>query len=224
LNSPDETQKLVEDLRVVKNAVARSNNIFRFIDVSRAMALVGLWGGLTIAVLAGVVYYLTSRFGTYAEVPLSYRLALYISIGSFGSTAGIVKVLLLLTQARKTYRDITTLQLLRQVIIAICSSQSIYLIVSFASATVGVLVFLIVRDLELYIVPAVSLLLGLLYVAFVNVFYLKEMFVAGGWLVATGLITLFYAERIPSSLAVIITFACGFCLLYVANRLLSKAA
>jgi len=223
LNNPDETQKLIEDLQVVKDAVARSNNIFRFINISRAMALVGLMGGLGIAILAGVFYYLTIRFGTYAEVPLSYRMALYLSISVFCTTAGITKVLLILTQHRKTHRDITTLQLFSQLISAVYSPQSIPLIVSFASAAAGVLVFLLVRDLALYLVPAASILVGLMLVAFVNVFYIREMLVTGGWLLASGLVTLFYAERVPSSLAVIITFACGFCLWYIAYRFISKA-
>lgn len=222
MNSTDEKQKLIEDLQVVKNAVARSNNIFRFINISRAMALVGLLGGLGIAILAGVFYYLTFRFNTFTEVPLSYRLALYLSMGIFCITAGITKVLLILTQVRKTYRDITTLQLFIRLIGAVYSPQSIPLIVSFASAAVGVLGFLLVRDLALYFVPAASILMGLMLVAFVNIFYIREMLFTGGWLVATGLVTLFYAERLPSSLAVIITFACGFCLWYVAYRFMSK--
>jgi len=216
--SADDLQKLVEDLQFVKSAVVKSNNIFRFINISQAMALVGLWGGIGLALLAGFSHYLVARFGTFDAVPLLFRLTFYLSIGLFWVAVGTYKILLILKHARKTYQDITFLRLISDVY----APQSIPIIIPFGLAMVGVPAFLITRDLGLYIVPAISILMGLSFIAFVNVFYLQEMLVAGNWMLATGLIILFYAERLPPSLAVIITFGCGFCLLYVANRLLGK--
>lgn len=215
----DDLQKLVEDLQFVKRAVVKSDNIFRFINISQAMALIGLWGGVGLALLAGFSHYLIARFGTFDAVPQLFRLTFYLSIGLFWVAVGTFKMRLILKHARKTYRDITVFKLISDVY----APQSIPIIIPFALAMVGVPAFLITRDLGLYIVPAISILMGLSYIAFVNVFYLQEMLVAGNWLLVTGLIMLFYAERLSPSLAVIITFGCGFCLLYVAYRLIGKA-
>ncbi|MBS3943224.1 MAG: hypothetical protein KGZ32_03110 [Dethiobacter sp.] len=218
MTDADDLQKLVENLQFVKSAVVKSNNIFRFINISQAMALVGLWGGVGLALLAGFSHCLITRFGTFDAVPLIFRLAFYLSIALFWAAVGRYKMLLILKHARKTYQDITVLRLISDVY----TPQSISLLLPFALAGGGVLAFLISRDLGLFIVPAISILLGLSFIAFVNVFYLQEMLVTGNWLLVTGLITLFYAERLSPSLAVIITFGCGFCLLYVAYRLMGK--
>jgi len=218
--SEDDMQKLAEDLRLVKSAVVKSNSIFRFINISQAMALVGLWGGIGIAALAGFVYFLSTRFGSFAAAPPVFRLTFYLSLVLFLAAVGTLKTKLILKHVRKTYHDFTILRLISDVY----TEQSIPLIVSFALTGFGLLAFLFSRGLVLYIVPAISILLGLTFISFLNVFYLKEMLVAGNWMIITGLITLFYAEDIPLPLAVIVTFACGFVLLYAANRLMGKAA
>lgn len=218
MQSESDIQKLIEDLQLVKSAVVRSNSIFRFINVSQAMALVGLWGGIGIAVLAGFSYFLTVYYGEFAAAPPVLQVIFYIVLALFWVAVGVFKIKLILKHARKTYQDITVLRLLSDVY----TPQSVSLLVPFALAAVGLLAFLLSRDMTLYIVPVISMLLGLIYISFVNVFYFKEMLVAGNWLLITGLVTLFYAERLPPSLAVIITFACSFVLLYAANRVMGK--
>lgn len=218
MNNEGDIQKLVEDLQLVKSAVARSNSIFRFINVSQAMALVGLWGGIGIALLAGFSYFLTAYYGEFATAPLVLQVTFYIFLALFLAAVGIFKIRIVLKHARKTYQDITVLRLIDDVY----TEQSIPLIVPFALAAAGLLAFLLSRGLTIYIVPVISMLLGLIFISFVSIFYFKEMLVAGNWLLITGLVTLFFVEDIPSSLAVIITFACGFVLLYAANRFMGK--
>lgn len=219
-NSEDDIRKLVEDLQLVKSAVVRSNSIFRFINISRAMALVGLWGGVGLAVLAGFSYFLTAYYGAFAAAPVALQAAFYVILALFWAAVGIYKIKLILRHARRTFQDITVLRLLSDVY----TPQSTSLIIPFALTAVGLLAFLLTRGLTLYIVPVFSMLLGLIYISFVNIFYLREMYLAGSWLLISGLVTLFFAERLPPSLAVIITFACSFVLLFAANRFRGKAA
>ena len=219
MHNESDIRKLVEDLQLVKSAVARSNSIFRFINISQAMALVGLWGGIGIAVLAGFSYFLTAYYGEFAAAPLVLQVAFYIFLALFLAAVGILKIKMILKHARKTDQEITVHRLIDDVY----TPQTISLVLPFALAGGGILAFLISGGLGIYIVPAFSILLGLIYISLVNVFYFKEMYVTGNWLLFSGLITLFYAERIPLSLAVIITFACSFILLYAANRFMGKA-
>lgn len=73
-------------------------------------------------------------------------------------------------------------------------------------------VFLCQRGMTLYLLPVLALLFGLFTVSLSLVFYMKEVYLLGFWLVATGLLTLFAAERLSILTMLILTFSAGFIL------------
>jgi len=211
-----DVEKLVQDLQFVKSAIVKSNNIFRFVNISRAIGLVGLWIGLWVTAFAGLSYYLIDRFGTFAAVPSSHRLSLYVVMALFLAAVAIGKIVLVMKHARQTYHDLTLLRLIGD----FYRPQTANIVISFITTIVVVSVFLSNRGLDIYLVPVLSILFGLMLIAFLNVFYLRELLVTGDWLLVTGLITMFAAESMHPLLALIITFGLGFPTLYVANRLM----
>jgi len=210
--------RLVEDLQFVKTAITKSNHIFKYVKISKALGLVGLWIGLGITMLAGLAYGLINRFGSFAQVPSASRIVLYSAMTVLFVATAVGKIVLVLRSARQTYQDITLIRMIEE----IYRPQTLNIIIPFVMTITGITVFLTSNGLHVYLVPVLSVLFGLMFIAFLNVFYFSEMLVAGDWLIITGLITLFNAQTLHPLLALIITFGLGFPMLYVANRVMDK--
>ncbi|MTI95072.1 MAG: hypothetical protein FH749_06230 [Firmicutes bacterium] len=218
MDKQQELSALVEDLQFVKKAIAKSGNIMRYIDVSGGLALVGLWGGIFTIIIAAAAYLLSSRYGTYGDAPTAYRVGIYLLIAATLAIAGLSKLRLFLGKARKLDRNITVDKLFDE----IYTTQLLNILIPFITAIAVLLIFLITRELTIYIVPTLSILVGLLCVSYLNIFQLRELVVVGDWLVATGLIALFTAEAVHPLLAVIYTFGVGFTTTYFAYKLMRK--
>jgi len=92
----------------------------------------------------------------------------------------------------------------------------------FITAMILTSIFLVANGQTIYLVPALSILTGLLCLAFVNLFHMKELLVAGDWMLVTGLLSLFFAQFLHPLLALILTFGLGFCTVLPANWYLGR--
>lgn len=213
MSQPD-YEKLAEELAVMRRAIEKSGSIFRFLRLSHAMGVVGLWGGIGLLVFTGVWYQIDVRYGGLAAAPFSARLLL-IGLGALLLVlTALGKVALIILQVQKTHRGFTLIRLVSEVY----TPKTVPLLVPCAAAGLGAVVFLLTRGLSLYVAPVMSILLGLVFLVFLNVFYLKGMLYAGSWLILAGIIVLFGAEAIHPALAVAVTFGMGMMGLYVGDR------
>jgi len=217
MSQPD-YQQLVEELALMRRAIEKSGSIFRFLRLSQAMGLVGLWGGIGLLVFTGVWYQIDVRFGGIALAPPLARLLLLALGLALLVAIAVGKIVLILSQGQKTHRGLTLIRLVSEVY----TPQTLPILVPCAAAGVGVAVFLLNRGLTQYMAPAMSIVLGLVFLVFLNVFYLKGMLYAGAWLIGAGLVVLFGAETIHPALAVATTFGLGFMGLYVGDRARDK--
>ncbi|MDK2931095.1 MAG: hypothetical protein PWR07_1226 [Bacillota bacterium] len=208
-----ETERIIEDLKFIKAAIAKSSGIIRWLPLSRVMRVVYLMMGLVITALCGALYLLIRRHGSFAESPAWVRIMLL----SLGVTAflfiAVYKVVGIMASARKIRSDYTLFRLLEEVY----SVQSILILVRFFVAGVGVVSFLATRGFSVYIVPALAILFGLMFNALVSVFSFKELVISGDWFLATGLLVLFLEERLDPLLGLILTFGLGFIAAFVAG-------
>lgn len=210
-----EYEKLAEDLAVIRSAIEKSNGIFRFLRLSRAMGLVGLWSGLGIGFLSLVLYAIDMTYGGLVAAPPLVRGLLYGVAVLFVIAVAVGKIMLVMAQAHKSYRDFTVLRLIGEVY----TPKTLPILVPCAIAATGVPAFLISRGLGAYLAPAMSILLGLLFLAFHNVFFLKSMLYSGAWMICSGVPLLFFAENTHTALGVAATFGLGFVALYVGDRI-----
>ena len=214
MSEPD-YERLADDLAVVRAAVAKSSGIFRFLRLSRAMGLVGLWSGVGIIALSCATYFVDVRYGgLHAAPPAVIRLLYGLGV-LFVVAVAAGKIVLIMGQAKKTYRDFTVLRLIGEVY----TTQTLPVLIPSAIATAGVLTFLLTRGLERFIAPSMSIVLGLVFLVFHNVFYLKSMLYSGTWMIGSGVALLFLADSAHASQGVALTFGLGFIALYVGDRI-----
>ncbi|MGE5586979.1 MAG: hypothetical protein ACM3ZO_01995 [Clostridia bacterium] len=212
-----ETERVIEDLKLIKAAIAKSGGIMRWLPVSQVMRVVYLIAGLAITAFCGGLYLLARRYGSFAESPAWVRITLLgLGVAAF-LVGGAFKVSGMMVAARKIRSDYTLFRLVEEV----CSEQTVLILVPFVAAGAGVVSFLATRGFAAYIVPAVAILFGLVMNALVSVFYFKELVVSGDWLIATGLVVLFLGDRLAPLLGLILTFGLGFIVAFVSGSIVA---
>ncbi|MEW5785174.1 MAG: hypothetical protein AB1767_08910 [Bacillota bacterium] len=205
--APD-LREVITDLKLIKDAVSKSDSIINFIDTGGALKGILLAAGLLIAAFSAVFYYLLEHYGTFEAIPEKLRVILFVLIGLFFAGVGFVKIRNFLHGARKVGFDLTVFKLLEE----LYTNRFVALVFPNIAVITLVSIFLDTRGHDLYITPAVAILLGLLIISMSSLFFMKEFYLLGVWLTATGLLTLFIAATLHPLVTLGITFAAGFIL------------
>ncbi|MCR4402185.1 MAG: hypothetical protein NUW12_05285 [Firmicutes bacterium] len=206
-----EAERVIEDLKFIKTAIAKSGGIMRWLPISQVMRVVYLITGLAMTALCGGLYLLYRFYGSYAESPAWARAALIVLSAAAFAAGGGVKISGLMAAARRIRSEYTLLRLLKEVY----SERMVLILVPHVVAGAGVVVFLTIRGLVSYVVPTIAILFGLVMNALINVFDFRELVVSGDWLIATGLVVLFLGNRLDPLLGLVLTFGLGFVAAFV---------
>ncbi len=203
-----ELEEVIADLRLIKEAVGKSDNFFRFIDTRRAMRGVILLTGLMIAFFSGLFYYLTSIYGSFMAMPLNLRISFLVLVGIGWLALGFVKAGGFLKSGRAVSKDMNLNKLFNE----IYTSRMLALMLPYILVIILAVIFLYNMGQFVYIAPVLAVLFGLLFVAMSPIIYFKELYLLSAWLIATGLLTLFSAAVIYPMAVLGLTFGAGFIL------------
>lgn len=201
-----ELEEVIADLRLIKEAVSKSDNFFRFIDTRRAMRGVMLATGLMIAFFSGLYYYLTSIYGSFMLTPLSLRITFYVLVVIGWVVLGFIKVGGFLKSGRAVSKDMNLNKLFNE----IYTSRMLTLMLPYILVIILVVIFLYTRGQFVYIIPGLAILFGLLFIAMSPIIYFKELYLLSAWLIATGLLTLFSVTAFHPMAVLGLTFGAGF--------------
>lgn len=213
-----DVQQLIDDLLFVKKAIVKNSNILKLIDLGGLLSRVILAAGIMTILLSGSAYILILNYGSFGQIPAALRGAILVLAAALVVATGVSKVYSLVKYVNREHSNITIRKLIRE----IYTPRALNILIPYVTTMILVTVYLIANQHTLFLVPALSILTGLLCLAYVNVFYMRELVVTGDWLLATGLLALFLAETLHPLLALIITFGLGFCTIYPANKLLER--
>ncbi|UNC91037.1 hypothetical protein [Candidatus Contubernalis alkaliaceticus] len=200
-----ELQKVIADLKLIKEAVNKNDNIIRFICAGNVLRGILLTTGLLIAVFSAIFYYLLEQYGSFGAVPINLRIILFGLIGLSVLGIGCQKIRNFIRNAQNNGIDINFNKLVEEV------STPRFMALHLPNIIVIILaiIFLDSRGYELYIIPSIAVLYGLLVISLSSLIFLKELYFLGIWLISTGVLTLFTAEAIHPLAVLGITFAAG---------------
>ena len=105
----------IADLKLIKEAISKSDNILRFIDAAGALRGILLAGGLLIAAFAAAFYCLLERYGSFTSIPVNLRIIIFLLLGLSCCAIGYLKIRNFLHVARKTGIDMTFYNLLEEI-------------------------------------------------------------------------------------------------------------
>lgn len=205
---PQELDEVIADLKMIKEAVSKSDSIIRFIDTRGALKSILLATGLMIALFAVLFYYLIESYGSFAAIPPGIRIALFVLIGLVLCLIGFLKIRNFLKSARGISEDMTLNRLFDE----IYTPRLLAIQLPYVLVITLVIIFICSKGQFLYITPVMSILFGLLLVSLSPLSFLKEFYFLSMWLIATGLLTLFTAAVIHPLAVLGLTFSAGFIL------------
>lgn len=213
-----DVQQLIDDLVYVKKAIAKNTNALKLINLGGLLSRVILGAGIVTILLSGAAYLLIREYGSFDLIPAHLRGILLALTAAFVAITGISKIYSLLSFINRENSNMTV----RKLIMEIYTPRALHILIPYVTSIILTTVFLVTNQHTLYLVPALAILTGLLCLAYVNVFYIKELIITGDWLLATGLLSLFFTGSLHPLLALIITFGLGFCIFYPANKYLER--
>jgi len=203
-----ELSEVIADLKLIKEAVTKSDNIFRFIDTRRAMRGVMLIAGLMVVIFATLFYYLINSYGSFPEIPQNIRVILFVLVGLSWISLGFIKAGGFIKSGRAISADMNLNRLFDE----IYTSRMLSLMLPYIFVITLIIVFLCTRGQLIYIVPVLAILFGLLFIAMSPIIYFKELYLLSVWLIATGLLAFFTADVYHPMVVLGFTFGVGFIL------------
>lgn len=203
-----ELNEVIADLKLIKEAVTKSDNFFRFIDSKRAMRGVLLVAGLMITFFAALFYYFITSYGSFPAIPQNIRVTLFVLVGICWISLGFIKASGFIKSGREISADMNLNRLFDE----IYTSRMLSLMLPFIFVIGLIIVFLCTQGQLHFIIPVLSILFGLLFVAMSPIIYFKELYLLSVWMVATGLLALFTAAIFHPMVVLIFTFGVGFIL------------
>ena len=203
-----ELSEVIADLKLIKEAVTKSDNIFRFIDTRRAMRGVMLIAGLMVVIFATLFYYFITSYGSFPAIPQNIRVILFVLVGLSWISLGFIKAGGFIKSGQAISADMNLSRLFDE----IYTSRMLSLMLPYIFVIALIIIFLCTRGQLIYIVPVLAILFGLLFIAMSPIIYFKELYLLSVWLIATGLLAFFTADVYHPMVVLGFSFGVGFIL------------
>lgn len=218
MDNNTDVQQLIDDLIFVKKAIVKNSNILKLINLGQLLSGAIFAAGVVTILLSGTIYLFIQKYGSFAEMPGPLRGTMLFLVALLVVGTGVGKLYSLVRYVNRSNNNLTV----RRLVGEIYTPRALHILIPYLTATILIVFYLVANQHIIYLVPALAILTGLLCLAYVNVFYMRELVFTGDWLLATGLLTLFLNGSLHPLLATILTFGLGFCTIYPANRILER--
>lgn len=213
MNDINNKDQMLKDLQFIKEAVKKNNNIFKYISLSEGIKTIALFAGIIIISLSLIFLLLIRYYGGYQEIPYIVKSITYIILGASLVWLMWYKIKIFLEMAKRYRKDITLIKLLREVY----TRSMLMVLIPFIITICVVIIYLSLFNLVYLITPVLAILIALLTAAIIVILNLKNFLLFFGWLLISGLFSLFIADKVHPLIILIITFGIAMIILYLST-------
>ncbi len=213
-----EIEKLIEDISFIKTVISKNKPMLEQVLMPARFRLLFLALGLSIILFCLVFYFLINLYGGYGGVPGLYKSLVYLVLLAdviFLVALRCTGILRFLAKAEENRE-------LRDSLDAFFSSRLIHVFIPLLVLTVLISVYSALYGDTYYIVPTISMGLGLLYNVFGSMTEIRQWLISGYWFMGAGVLTLLVP--MPTPVAVIISIGCGLLLFAVLSYFAAATA
>ena len=205
----EQVEKLLEDIASIKEVINRNKPIFQQVVALTNFRLLSLLSGISVIIFSILFYFLIYLYGSHSAIPGKYKWTIYIAIAVITLVLSIMKQRIYLSSVKKMDKSLTLCWFYKELF----SNEFAHLYFSSIFLIVFLIVFYITNDIAYFIIPSVSIFIGLLGISGAML-HIKHALVMGYWFFITGIFFIIF-KTIPASIAVLITFGLGFLLMAV---------
>lgn len=211
MNDSNNKEQMLKDLQFIKEAVKKNNNIFKYISLSEGIKTIALFTGIIIISLSLIFLLLIRYYEGYQEIPFIVKTITYFILGVSLVWLGWYKIKIFLELAKRYRKDITLINLLREVY----TRSMLMVLIPFTITICVVIIYLSLFNLVYLITPVLAILVALLMAVIIVILNLKDFLPFFGWLLISGLFSLFIADKVHPLIILIITFGISMIILYL---------
>jgi hypothetical protein len=179
-------EKLIEDISLIKSAISRNKNVTRIILLPTHFKLLYLALGISLIGFSLIFYLLLERYGIYTAIPDIYK----------SRAIGLIVPVWVLLVVIKWYKWATSLSKIDKrydmeyAFDGLFSFPIVHVAIPLTILIIAICIFFVKHDIAYYVIPTISIGMGLLHNFFGSVTHLWQWIASGYWFLATGLLLL----------------------------------
>jgi hypothetical protein len=206
--SPEQIDRLAEDISFVKKAIEKNSSILRQIDFRSSLRLVTLLSAIAIFIFCGLFHFLMKHFNGFFGIPTSIKAVSFCAIALVAVAIGILKNSGILKSARYTDPGISLMRLIKEYY----SVRMYHHFVPIGLVFLFICVYAVATGNHRFVIPIVSIGAGLMYNSLDSFLKIDELLLTSYWFIVTGCIVLVF-NTISPLLGICLTLGCGMLLL-----------
>ena len=200
----NQIEKLLEDISFIKTVINRNKPLLQQVLIPEQHRLLASIGGLSIIFFSMLIFFLMQHFGSFGDIPRTIRYILYGAMAADFIFIQIIKRSSLLASAKKYDQSITYWHLFKEFL----TFRIIHIYFPILVLMIFLTIYFVCRNASDYIVPTLSLGVGLIYNFIGSITEIRQYLLFGYWLLITGTCTIIFSF-IPALIAVSVIF--GIC-------------
>ena len=186
-------EQMLQDISEIKTVINDNRPLLRHLFLPQPLRIVGIIGGLSVILFCLAFYFLNARYGSHANIPVGIKYTLYCLLLADWIFIATLK-------NRKIIRSMKAVDpgySLFKVFNYLHSFQFLHMylpMVIIIFCLVGLSIYH--GQLE-FIVPIISIGVGIMYNAIGVIVRIREYLIAGYWMVLTGLLAMVFPQVSP---------------------------
>ncbi len=188
-----EIERLARDIEELKAAVKKNDPLLREVLTRKGWFLLGLVGGIGVALFALPAHFLTRAYGSFEAVPDGWKAFIWAALVLAALGGGVGKLLLINRRVVEVDRGSNLADLMG----SFFGAASIHVTGAMLIAILVAVAFAVASGSPWHALPAVAIVMGIWMNAVGSQNRIREYLVAGWWSLATGSVGIFLVSRAP---------------------------
>jgi len=199
-----EIDRLISDISTIKNVLNRNRGPLQRILLPSQFRVLGYASGSGIIFFCLLFYFLIRHFDSYGDVPLLWKGIIYFGIALYVIFMALIKWSALLSSAKQIDPKMTIGRILKEFFIFRVRHIYVPILILYTFF----IIFFIVEGKAYYIIPTVSIAIGLMFNFLGSLTGLRQYLIGGYWFLMTGIFSVVF-HSIPPALAIAVSIGGG---------------
>ena len=196
--------QLIEEISSIKTVINKNKSLLRQILLPANFRLLALLTGISIILFSMIFYYFMDFYGGYSFIPGYIKLTLMAAMVVDCIFLAIIKF----SNFIKSLLEIDYRYTFGRLMKEFFSFRIVHVYAPLYALAVFLCIYLSKQNSTYYIIPTISITVGLMYNFLGSILEVKQYLLVGYWLILTGVGVLLF-NTIPAPVAVSISMGCG---------------
>lgn len=197
-------EKLLEDISSIKSVINKNKPLLQQVLNPAHFRLFTLLAAISIIGFCLLIYFLMQHYGNFSSIPRTTRYIIFAAMAADWVFMQIMKRRTFLRTGKRIDPTFTIGRLLKEFF----TYRIAHVYVPMMILIIFLSIYFIYQDVPYYIVPVLSIGVGLLYNFIGSFTEIRQYLILGYWFLITGVGVIIF-NNIPAALSLSITLGCG---------------